>query len=130
MGCCFYDLCSPRREICGKHGPGEQSQSPRFDKHSLIARHWGQTSEELWKGVMRSRQQEPEVEGWRAEWAAGSSLAHLSLAQALSCLLRGGGDRPHITAMGCVYCHGSLQYARMSLCHQLLKLKKMSEGDW
>lgn len=36
MGCCFYDLCGPSREIYGKQSGGEQCGIPRLDKHSLI----------------------------------------------------------------------------------------------
>lgn len=56
MGCCFYDLCSPRRKIYGKQSSGEQSQSQWFNKHSLITRHQGQT-----RGVV--------------EWSNGKSAA-------------------------------------------------------
>ena len=35
MGCCFYDLCGPSREIYGKQSGGEQCGIPRLDKHSL-----------------------------------------------------------------------------------------------
>lgn len=55
MGCCFYDLCSPRRKIYGTQSSGEPSQSPRFNKHSLITRHQGQTSEGVERGKEEHR---------------------------------------------------------------------------
>ena len=63
MSCCFYDLCSPSRKIYGKQSSGEQSQSPRFNKHSLITRHQGQTSEGVMEGShekLAAREEEEE----------------------------------------------------------------------
>lgn len=78
MGCCFYDLCSPSRRIYGKQSSGEQSQSPWFNKHSLITRHQGQTSEGVTEGSNEelAAREEEEVRGGgggRQEGAAGSS---------------------------------------------------------
>lgn len=61
MGCCFYDLCSPRRKIYGKQSAGDQSQSPWFNKHSLISRHQGQTREGAVEGSHRKPAARQEV---------------------------------------------------------------------
>ena len=94
MGCCFYDLCSPRRKIYGKQSAGDQSQSPWFNKHSLISRHQGQTREGAVEGSHRKPAARQEVvEG--AEGRGGQLdpvSAHLFQAQPLSHLLGGGGD--------------------------------------
>lgn len=72
MGCCFYDLCSPRRKIYGKQSPGEQRQSPWFNKHSLITRHQGQTGE----GVVEASNEKPQSEeaAKGAEGGSGSRI--------------------------------------------------------
>ena len=94
MGCCFYDLCSPCRKIYSKQSAGDQSQSPWFNKHSLISRHRGQTREGAVEGSHRKPTARQEVvEG--AEGRGGQLdpvSAHLSQAQPLSHLLGGGGD--------------------------------------
>lgn len=119
MGCCFYDLCSPRRKIYGKQSSGEQSQSPWFNKHSLITGHQGQT-----RGV---------VEGSNGKSAAGARAgaggggvegrsgqldplpAHFSLSQPLSCLLEGGGDPATNHCNGLYVLPWSCQCAKSSL---------------
>lgn len=69
------------------------------------------------------------MEGLKADLAAGASL-HPPLSGPGSGPPAGGGEEAHITVMGCMCCHGSCQCARMLLCRQLPKLKRMSEGDW
>lgn len=74
MGCCFYDLCSPSRKIYGKQSSGEQSQSPWFNKHSLITRHQGQTSEGVMEGSNEKlAAREEEVRGVGGRKAGGGS---------------------------------------------------------
>lgn len=104
MGCCFYDLCSPRRKIYGKQSSGEPSQSPRFNKHSLITRHRGQTSEGVEPG--REERRSPARGGGRGAWTEGRSgrrgplPAHFPL----------GGAGPATTALpGFGFCCGSCQ---------------------
>lgn len=76
---------------------------------------------------MRSQQQELEVEGRKADWAAGSSL-HPPLSGPGSAPPAGGDEEAHIIVMGSMCCHGSCQCARMLLCPATKGEKNVRRG--